>query len=248
VFVLVNCFGMRERCLVVFAATCPLIFGAANLSNELLDVPLAWAAHLLSGVAWLLIIHSEWKARLSTVRSTSAPGAELMQAGKMVQERLPQTHALAKIPSPAVMSSVSLADVSGVVNTSTWRRRERQGDGRKLRKQAIDPAPSMARAGEAVRSSRLTELDSATPRSGALIDGRGHRFNISQRIPVTMAPCSQAVGTTAPTGEVARVREAHQPRAKDAVVAHRPDTSSGLWRPCSSSRNTLHRIRPCFVG
>ena len=106
-------------------------------------------------------------------------------------------------------------------------------------------------AGDAVWSSPLTHLNSSTQGTGGFIDTLNHRFNVPHQVPITIArPFSQVMvtGTTTPVGNIAHVREDHQPLIRDAVCGGGPDTSKRLWRLSCSQRTTLHRVQPCFDG
>jgi len=106
-------------------------------------------------------------------------------------------------------------------------------------------------AGDAVWSSPLTHLDSSTHGTGGFIDTLNHPFNIPHQVPITIArPFSQVMvtGTTTPVGNIAHVREDHQPPIREAVFGGGPDTSKRLWRLSSRQRTTLHKVQPCFDG
>jgi hypothetical protein len=136
-----------------------------------------------------------------------------------------------------------------VANVSIWNGSERRVQvhvaARNLDKKGINFA------GDAVWSSPLTHLNSSTQGTGGFIDTLNHRFNIPHQVTITIArPFSQVMvtGTTTSVGNIAHVREDHQPPTRDAVFDGGPDTSKRLWRLSSSQRTTLHRGQPCFDG
>src|SRR3954453_17595612 len=69
--------------------------------EQLVTVPLE--QDLLNGVPWLDQIRSESVPGLSTIDMIFQPGPNLLQARQMVQEHLPQAHALPQVGTPPVM-------------------------------------------------------------------------------------------------------------------------------------------------
>ena len=74
---------------------------SASEVEQFITVPLE--ANLLSGVAWLDVIHSESVPGLSSITLVFEPGTDLLEARQMVQERLIQAHALPRVSKPPTM-------------------------------------------------------------------------------------------------------------------------------------------------
>ena len=74
---------------------------SASEVEQFITVPLE--ANLLSGVAWLDVIHSESVPGLSSIDLVFKPGTDLLAARQLVQERLTQAHALPRVSKPPTM-------------------------------------------------------------------------------------------------------------------------------------------------
>ena len=74
---------------------------SASEVEQFITVPLE--ANLLSGVAWLDVIHSESVPGLSSITLVFEPGTDLLAARQLVQERLIQAHALPRVSKPPTM-------------------------------------------------------------------------------------------------------------------------------------------------
>jgi CzcA family heavy metal efflux pump len=88
--------------------------------EDLVTVPIE--ALLLSNVAWVESIRSESVPGLSSIVLIFEPGTDLMRARQMVQERLPQAHALPNVSKPPQMiqplSSASRVMIVGMSSSS----------------------------------------------------------------------------------------------------------------------------------
>ncbi|MGI9423547.1 MAG: efflux RND transporter permease subunit, partial [Hyphomicrobiaceae bacterium] len=74
---------------------------SAEEVEQLITVPLE--ADLLNGVAWLKTIHSSSIPGLSSIVLVFEPGADIVKARQMVQERLTLAHGIPQVSKPPVM-------------------------------------------------------------------------------------------------------------------------------------------------
>jgi Cu/Ag efflux pump CusA len=125
-----------------------------------------------------------------------------------------------------------LMGVPGVANLSIWGQREQQ------MQVEVDPAVLQARGvtlnqvirttGNAVWVSPLSFLESSTPGSGGFLETGNQRIGIQHVLPITtpsdlaQVSVENVTGTPLVLGDVATVRENHQPLIGDAVADEDP--------------------------
>jgi Cu/Ag efflux pump CusA len=125
-----------------------------------------------------------------------------------------------------------LMGVPGVANLSIWGQREQQ------MQVEVDPAVLQARGvtlnqvirttGNAVWVSPLSFLESSTPGSGGFLETGNQRIGIQHVLPIStpsdlaQVRVENVAGTPLVLGDVATVRENHQPLIGDAVVDEDP--------------------------
>ena len=125
-----------------------------------------------------------------------------------------------------------LMGVPGVANLSIWGQREQQMqvevDPVVLQKRGVTLNQVIRTTGNAVWVSPLTFLESSTPGTGGFLETENQRIGIQHVLPITtpsdLAQVSIENVTGAPLvlGDVASVRENHQPLIGDAVVDEEP--------------------------
>ncbi len=122
-----------------------------------------------------------------------------------------------------------LNGVPGVANVSVWGQRDRQlqvqVDPAQLKQKGVKLDQIIATAGNAMWVSPLTFLPASTPGSGGFVDMDNQRLGITHLLPITSPKDLARVnveGTKLLLGEVAQVKENHQPLIGDAVINGTP--------------------------
>ncbi|MET1064812.1 MAG: efflux RND transporter permease subunit [Arthrobacter sp.] len=124
-----------------------------------------------------------------------------------------------------------LIGIPGVANVSIWGQREQQLQVEvtptQLRDKGITLEQVIKSTGNAVWVSPLTFLEASTPGTGGFVESPSQRLGIQHVLPIrTPADLSRvSVEDTSPAmllGDIAQVREDHQPLIGDAVVGQDP--------------------------
>jgi Cu/Ag efflux pump CusA len=124
-----------------------------------------------------------------------------------------------------------LIGIPGVANVSIWGQREQQLQVEvtptQLRDKGITLEQVIKTTGNAVWVSPLSYLEASTPGTGGFVESPSQRLGIQHVLPIrTPADLSKvSVEDTAPAmllGDIAQVREDHQPLIGDAVVGQDP--------------------------
>lgn len=122
-----------------------------------------------------------------------------------------------------------LMGVAGVANVSIWGERNRQlqvqVDPKQLHARGVTLNQVIKTAGNALWVSPLSYLSASTPGTGGFIDSPNQRLGVRHLSPISTAGDLAKVtveGAGMRLGEVASVREDHQPLIGDAVVKDAP--------------------------
>lgn len=136
--------------------------------EQLITVPLE--QDLLDGVAWLDTIHSDSSPGLSRIEMIFEPGTDILQARRVVQERLSQAAGLPNVSLPPQMIQ-PLSSTGRIMMV-------------RLSSQQLSPIET---TGNALWASPLSFVEASTPGTGGFIDTANQRLSIQHLQPITTA-------------------------------------------------------------